>query len=42
MGQNTKAFEIHGKIPEWEERAFSIIYTTENGEYKKLNLGMNC
>eukprot|EP00842_Homolaphlyctis_polyrhiza_P006295 jgi/Hompol1/6667/HPOL_005050-RA len=37
MGQNTKAFEIHGKHPDLEERAFSIIYLMQ-GKYKSLNL----
>ncbi|KAI8836305.1 PLC-like phosphodiesterase [Chytriomyces cf. hyalinus JEL632] len=37
LGQNTKAFELHGKNPDVEERAFSIIYVA-NGKYKMLNL----
>ncbi|ORY43743.1 hypothetical protein BCR33DRAFT_738477 [Rhizoclosmatium globosum] len=37
LGQNTKAFELHGKNPDVEERAFSIIYVAE-GKYKMLNL----
>ena len=37
QGQNTKAFELHGKKPELEDRAFSIIYILK-GEYKTLNL----
>ncbi|KAJ3138193.1 Phospholipase C [Physocladia obscura] len=38
LGQNTKAFELHGKFPDFEERAFSIIYTADDGKYKMLNL----
>ncbi|KAI9204112.1 PLC-like phosphodiesterase [Polychytrium aggregatum] len=38
LGQNTKAFELRGKRPEFEERAFSIIYVAPSGEYKMLNL----
>ncbi|KAJ8331375.1 hypothetical protein O5D80_000303 [Batrachochytrium dendrobatidis] len=37
MGQNTKAFDIHGKHPDMDERAFSIIYMSK-GKYKFLNL----
>ncbi|KAH6601234.1 hypothetical protein BASA50_001758 [Batrachochytrium salamandrivorans] len=37
MGQNTKAFEIHGKQPDLDERAFSIIYMSK-GRYKSLNV----
>ncbi|TPX35466.1 phosphoinositide phospholipase C [Synchytrium microbalum] len=37
MGQNTRAFEIHGKKPEYENRAFTIIYSV-GGTYKMLNL----
>ncbi|KAJ3087340.1 Phospholipase C [Quaeritorhiza haematococci] len=37
IGQNTKAFELHGKKPEVEERAFSIIYVS-GGKYGTLNL----
>ncbi|TPX46558.1 phosphoinositide phospholipase C [Synchytrium endobioticum] len=37
LGQNTKAFEIHGKKPEYENRAFTIIYSV-GGTYKMLNL----
>jgi hypothetical protein len=39
LGQNTKAFEIHGKKPEIEERAFTLIYAAAGGTYKMLNLG---
>ncbi|KAI8616070.1 hypothetical protein BC830DRAFT_1119570 [Chytriomyces sp. MP71] len=38
LGQNTKAFELHGKLPDIEERAFSIIYVAADGRYKMLNL----
>lgn len=38
MGQNTAAFETHGKNPSLEEKSFSIIYM-QNGKYKTLNLG---
>ncbi|KAI9356480.1 PLC-like phosphodiesterase [Zopfochytrium polystomum] len=38
LGQNTKAFELHGKRSDIEERAFSVIYSTATGEYKMLNL----
>ncbi|KAJ3394905.1 1-phosphatidylinositol 4,5-bisphosphate phosphodiesterase delta-4 [Entophlyctis sp. JEL0112] len=38
LGQNTKAFELHGKRTEVEERAFSIIYTADDGSFKVLNL----
>ena len=38
MGQNTKAFEVHGKN-EWFDCAFSIIYI-DKGKYKILNLGI--
>ncbi|RKO82697.1 hypothetical protein BDK51DRAFT_48107 [Blyttiomyces helicus] len=38
LGQNTKAFDVHGKQAENEERAFTIIYVA-GGEYKMLNLG---
>ncbi|KAJ3187801.1 1-phosphatidylinositol 4,5-bisphosphate phosphodiesterase delta-4 [Gaertneriomyces sp. JEL0708] len=37
LGQNTKAFEIHGKRPEFEERAFTVVYVLA-GQYKMLNL----
>ncbi|KAJ3009121.1 UNVERIFIED_CONTAM: 1-phosphatidylinositol 4,5-bisphosphate phosphodiesterase delta-4 [Siphonaria sp. JEL0065] len=37
LGQNTRAFELHGKTADVEERAFSIIYVAE-GKYKMLNL----
>ncbi|KAI8808401.1 PLC-like phosphodiesterase [Cladochytrium replicatum] len=37
LGQNTKAFEFHGKLPDAEDRSFSIIYVAD-GEYKMLNL----
>ena len=36
-GQSTKGFELQGKNPEIEDRAFSIIYVVE-GEYKNLDL----
>ena len=36
MGQNTKGFEIVGKQPALEEKAFSVIYM-HNGKYKELN-----
>jgi hypothetical protein len=38
MGQNTTAFELHGKDPELEEKSFSVI-NMEDGKYKTLNLG---
>jgi Ca2+-binding EF-hand superfamily protein len=37
LGQSTKAFQLHGIKPEYEDRAFSIIYSV-SGEYKILNL----
>lgn len=38
LGQNTKAFEVQGKRPEYEERSFSIIYF--NGtKYGMLDFG---
>ncbi|KND00834.1 phosphatidylinositol phospholipase C [Spizellomyces punctatus DAOM BR117] len=37
LGQNTKGFELHGKRPEYEDRAFTVIYVA-SGEYKMLNL----
>ena len=37
LGQNTRAFQLHGKQSELSERAFSIIYTID-GMYKTLNL----
>ncbi|KAI9017519.1 PLC-like phosphodiesterase [Gaertneriomyces semiglobifer] len=37
LGQNTKAFEIHGKRPEYEERSFTVVYVLA-GQYKMLNL----
>lgn len=37
LGQNTKAFEYHGK-QEFQDCAFSIIYV-HKGKYKILNLG---
>ncbi|KAI9105701.1 PLC-like phosphodiesterase [Phlyctochytrium arcticum] len=37
LGQNTKAFELQGKRPEYEDRAFSVIYVA-SGDYKMLNL----
>ncbi|KAJ3193496.1 1-phosphatidylinositol 4,5-bisphosphate phosphodiesterase delta-4 [Irineochytrium annulatum] len=40
LGQNTKAFEIHGKLSEADDRAFSIIYVA-GGKYKMLNLGLH-
>ena len=39
LGQNTKAFDLHGRSSDFEDRAFSIIYTNTEGEYKVLNLG---
>lgn len=40
LGQSTKAFEVHGKKPELENRAFSIIYfSASHGNYKSLDLG---
>ncbi len=38
LGQNTKAFDLHGRSAEFEGRAFSVIYRAE-GDYKILNLG---
>lgn len=38
LGQNTKAFEYHGKN-EFKDCAFSIIYVVK-GKYKILNLGI--
>ena len=38
QGKGTRAFEMHGKEPLIEDRAFSIIYTCE-GEYKMLDFG---
>ncbi|KAJ3411615.1 Phospholipase C [Chytridiales sp. JEL 0842] len=38
LGQNTKAFEIHGKQRTLEERAFTLIYVSPSGSYKFLNL----
>ncbi|KAI8853813.1 PLC-like phosphodiesterase [Chytridium lagenaria] len=37
LGQNTKAFEIHGKAPGIDDRAFTVIYVA-GGKYKMLNL----
>lgn len=37
LGQNTKAFDLHGRSVDFEGRAFSIIYRAE-GDYKILNL----
>jgi hypothetical protein len=38
LGQNTKAFEWHGKL-EYQDCAFSIVYV-DKGNYKILNLGV--
>ncbi|KAJ1559286.1 Phospholipase C, partial [Cladochytrium tenue] len=38
LGQSTKAFDLHGKRADAEERAFSVIYSTASGTYKMLNL----
>lgn len=38
LGQNTKAFDLHGRSSDLDDRAFSIIYTNAEGEYKVLNL----
>ncbi|KAJ1559956.1 1-phosphatidylinositol 4,5-bisphosphate phosphodiesterase delta-4, partial [Cladochytrium tenue] len=38
LGQSTKAFDLHGKRVDAEERAFSVIYSTASGTYKMLNL----
>ncbi|KAJ3099203.1 hypothetical protein HDU97_003355 [Phlyctochytrium planicorne] len=37
LGQNTKAFEMHGKVPGIDDRAFTVIYVA-SGKYKMLNL----
>jgi len=37
-GQNTETFANYGKIAEYEERAFSIIYPS-SGKIKTLDLG---
>ncbi|KAJ3216751.1 1-phosphatidylinositol 4,5-bisphosphate phosphodiesterase delta-4 [Dinochytrium kinnereticum] len=37
LGQNTKAFEMHGKAPGIDDRAFTVIYVA-GGKYKMLNL----
>jgi hypothetical protein len=37
-GQHTKTFSNHGKIPEYQDRSFSVIYIRDN-QYKTLDLG---